>query len=87
MRLIVINLVIILRSMWARHSGNGYIYACAYKFGWGEVGTGISRVSAVPTFLFTECPFHCNFSVHDRSIMARAPTYPCIYVNTLPRSY
>jgi len=32
MRLIVINLIIILKSMWARYSGNGCIYACAYKF-------------------------------------------------------
>ena len=54
-RLIVINLVIVLRSMWARHSGNGCIHACAYKFGWGEVGAGISRVFAVPTFLSTAC--------------------------------
>ena len=42
-RLIVINLVVILRSIWARHSGNR----------WGEVGAGISRVFAVPTFLST----------------------------------
>ena len=44
MRLIVFNLVIILRSMWARYSGNGCIYACAYKF---RVGASISRVFAV----------------------------------------
>jgi len=40
-RLVVINLVVILRGMWARYSGNGCIYACAYKFG---VGAGISRI-------------------------------------------
>jgi len=43
-RLIVINLVVILRRIYARYSGNGCIYACAYKFG---VGAGISRVFAV----------------------------------------
>ena len=42
MRLIVIDLVVILRSMWAKYSGNEYIHACAYKF-----GVGISRVFAV----------------------------------------
>ena len=44
MRLIVIDLVVILRGMWARYSGNGCIHACAYKFGGGA---GISRVFAV----------------------------------------
>jgi hypothetical protein len=43
-RLIVINLVVILRSIWARYSSSGCIYAVAYKFG---VGAGISRVFAV----------------------------------------
>ena len=44
MRLIVINLVVILRSIWARYSSNRCIHAVAYKFG---VGAGISRVFAV----------------------------------------
>ena len=59
-RLIIINLVIILRSIRARHGGNRCIYACAYKFGQGEVITGISRVFAVPTFLSTACPLPTN---------------------------
>ena len=44
MRLIVINLAVILRSIWVKYNGNKCIYTCAYKFG---VGMGISRIFAV----------------------------------------
>ena len=43
-RLIVIDLVVILRSIWARYRGNRCIYTCAYKF---RVDMDISRVFAV----------------------------------------